>query len=148
VEFGEKAEPTMAVLQSEVVTTMMVDLLAPTMAVLQSKAPTMAVDLEAADMSVTCRADTHVSVDSTIFSTFKNLTFPAKIPSILHNCFNQNSAGIFALGSDISFDHMLINPDFSLLANPSCSIWRSFCLHAITVRQSYFTTLEKSYALS
>jgi hypothetical protein len=31
-----------------------------------------------ADMSATCRADTHVSVDSTIFSTFKNPTFPAK----------------------------------------------------------------------
>ncbi len=30
-----------------------------------------------ADMSATCWADTHVSVDSTIFSTFKNLTFPA-----------------------------------------------------------------------
>jgi hypothetical protein len=30
-------------------------------------------------MSVTCQANTHVSVDSTIFLTFKNLTFPAKI---------------------------------------------------------------------
>ncbi len=32
-----------------------------------------------ADMSVTCQANTHVSVDSTIFSTFKNPTFPAKL---------------------------------------------------------------------
>jgi hypothetical protein len=31
-----------------------------------------------ADMSATCRADTHVSVNSTIFSTFKNPTIPAK----------------------------------------------------------------------
>jgi hypothetical protein len=31
-----------------------------------------------ADMLATCRADTHASVDSTIFSTFKNPTFPAK----------------------------------------------------------------------
>ncbi len=31
-----------------------------------------------ANMSATCQADTHVSVDSTIFLTFKNLTFPAK----------------------------------------------------------------------
>jgi hypothetical protein len=31
-----------------------------------------------ANMLVTCRADTHMSVDSTIFSTFKHLTFPAK----------------------------------------------------------------------
>ncbi len=31
-----------------------------------------------ADMSAICRADTHVSVDSTIFSTFENPTFPAK----------------------------------------------------------------------
>ncbi len=33
-----------------------------------------------ADMSATCRADTHVSVDSTIFLTFKNPTFSAKMP--------------------------------------------------------------------
>ncbi len=32
-----------------------------------------------ADKSGTCRADTHVSVNSTIFSTFENPTFPAKI---------------------------------------------------------------------
>ncbi len=32
------------------------------------------------NMLVTCRADTHVSVDSTIFSTFENPTFPAKAP--------------------------------------------------------------------
>ncbi len=32
-----------------------------------------------ADMLATCRADTHVSVDSTIFSTFENPTFPAKL---------------------------------------------------------------------
>jgi hypothetical protein len=31
-----------------------------------------------ANMLATCRADTHVSVDSTIFSTFENPTFPAK----------------------------------------------------------------------
>jgi hypothetical protein len=31
-----------------------------------------------ADMSATCRANTQVSVNSTIFLTFKNLTFPAK----------------------------------------------------------------------
>jgi hypothetical protein len=31
-----------------------------------------------ADMLATCRANTHVSVDSTIFLTFKNPTFPAK----------------------------------------------------------------------
>jgi hypothetical protein len=31
-----------------------------------------------ANMSATCRADTHVSVDSTIFLTFENPTFPAK----------------------------------------------------------------------
>ncbi len=31
-----------------------------------------------ADMSMTCRANTHVSVNSTIFSTFENPTFPAK----------------------------------------------------------------------
>jgi hypothetical protein len=31
------------------------------------------------DMSATCRADTHVSVDFTIFWTFKNPTFPAKV---------------------------------------------------------------------
>ncbi len=31
-----------------------------------------------ANMSATCRADTHMSVDSTIFLTFKNPTFPAK----------------------------------------------------------------------
>ncbi len=31
-----------------------------------------------ANMAATCRANTHVSVNSTIFSTFKNLTFPAK----------------------------------------------------------------------
>jgi hypothetical protein len=31
-----------------------------------------------ADMSATCRANTHVSVDSTIFLTFENPTFPAK----------------------------------------------------------------------
>jgi hypothetical protein len=30
------------------------------------------------DMLPTCRADTHVSVNSTIFWTFKNPTFPAK----------------------------------------------------------------------
>ncbi len=59
VEFGEEAEPTMVVLQSEVVTMTTVDLLAPTMAVLQSKAPTMAVDSEAANMSATCRANRH-----------------------------------------------------------------------------------------
>ena len=32
-----------------------------------------------ANMSVTCRANTHVSVNSTIFLTFKNPTFPAKV---------------------------------------------------------------------
>ncbi len=32
-----------------------------------------------ADMLATCQADTHVSVDSTIFLTFKNPTFPAKM---------------------------------------------------------------------
>jgi hypothetical protein len=32
-----------------------------------------------ANMSATCWADTHVSVNSTIFSTFKNPTFPAKV---------------------------------------------------------------------
>ncbi len=32
-----------------------------------------------ADMSATCRANTHVSVNSTIFLTFKNPTFPAKV---------------------------------------------------------------------
>jgi hypothetical protein len=32
-----------------------------------------------ADMSATCRADTHVSVNSTIFLTFENPTFPAKL---------------------------------------------------------------------
>ena len=31
-----------------------------------------------ADMSATCWANTHVSVDSTIFLTFENPTFPAK----------------------------------------------------------------------
>jgi hypothetical protein len=31
-----------------------------------------------ADMSATCRANTHMSVNSIIFSTFKNPTFPAK----------------------------------------------------------------------
>ncbi len=31
-----------------------------------------------ADMLATCRANTHMSVDLTIFSTFKNPTFPAK----------------------------------------------------------------------
>ncbi len=30
------------------------------------------------NMSATCRADTHVSVNSTIFLTFENPTFPAK----------------------------------------------------------------------
>jgi hypothetical protein len=32
-----------------------------------------------ADMSATCRANTHVSVNSTIFSAFENPTFPAKL---------------------------------------------------------------------
>ncbi len=31
------------------------------------------------NMSATCRANTHVSVDSTIFSKFENPTFPAKV---------------------------------------------------------------------
>ncbi len=36
-----------------------------------------------ANMLATCRANTHVSNDSTIFSTFKNLTFPAKGTSVI-----------------------------------------------------------------
>ncbi len=38
-----------------------------------------------ADMSATCWADTHLSVDSTIFLTFKYLTFPAKTTMVLLN---------------------------------------------------------------
>ena len=38
-----------------------------------------------ADMSATCWADTHVSGDLTIFLTFKNPTFPAKLPCLLVN---------------------------------------------------------------
>ncbi len=34
-----------------------------------------------ANMSATCWADTHVSVNSTIFLTFENPTFPAKLIS-------------------------------------------------------------------
>jgi hypothetical protein len=36
-----------------------------------------------ADTSATCWADTHVSVDSTIFSTFENPTFPAKLKLVV-----------------------------------------------------------------
>jgi hypothetical protein len=35
-----------------------------------------------ADMLATCRADTHVSVDSTIYLTFKNPTFAAKVATL------------------------------------------------------------------
>ncbi len=38
----------------------------------------MSADMSA-NMSATCQANTHMSVDSTIFSTFKNPTFPAKV---------------------------------------------------------------------
>jgi hypothetical protein len=41
------------------------------------------------DMSATCRADTHVSVNSTIFSTFKNPTFPAKV-TVCKKCYKDN----------------------------------------------------------
>ncbi len=43
-----------------------------------------------ADMSATCRADTHVSVDSTIFLTFENPTFPAKLTNTTHKSANIN----------------------------------------------------------
>ncbi len=37
-----------------------------------------------ANMLATCRADTHVSVNSTIFLTFENPTFPAKHSCLQH----------------------------------------------------------------
>jgi hypothetical protein len=43
-----------------------------------------------ADMSATCRADTHVSVNSTIFSTFENPTFPAK--AVGRRCWQRKMA--------------------------------------------------------
>jgi hypothetical protein len=43
-----------------------------------------------ADMLATCRASTHMSVDSTIFSTFKNWTFPAKLVYVVYKSTCKN----------------------------------------------------------
>jgi hypothetical protein len=53
-----------------------------------------------ADMLATCRANTHVSVNLTIFLTFKNLTFPAKI--FIPGPFLQDA--IITLNSNDPFD--------------------------------------------